>query len=110
MLIYHILSKKEWDNFQKDGEYSPLSLEKDGFIHASTKDQLLPTANRIYKGKTDLIVLEINTNKITAKIVFEYSKGSKEKHPHIYGKIPLTTIVSAYNLISDYDGVFRKLF
>jgi uncharacterized protein (DUF952 family) len=110
MLIYHILSKVEWKKFQSVGEYSPLSLIKDGFIHASTKNQILPTANRIYKRKSNLIVLKIDTNKISAKIVSEYSKGSKENHPHIYGKIPLTAIISSYNLISDEDGVFRKLF
>lgn len=109
MLIYHILPKVEWENFQKIGEYAPLSLRKDGFIHASTKNQILPTANRIYKGKTNLIVIEIDTYKIPAKILFEYSKGSQENHPHIYGKIPINLVISYYFLTPDNDGSFRKL-
>ena len=59
--------------------YSPSSLAKDGFIHASTREQILPTANRR----------------------FEFSPGSGEKHPHIYGSLSLHAICGISSLTLD---------
>ena len=94
MNIYHILNKKQWEKAKETGFYAPDSLEKDGFIHCSTKEQVLPTANRRFRGKKDLLLLVINPKKVKAKIVYEDLKGMEEKHPHIYGKLSLDEIES----------------
>ncbi len=94
MNIYHILNKKQWEKAKEKGFYSPDSLKKDGFIHCSTKEQVIPTANRRFRGSQDLLVLVINPKKVKAKIVYEDLKRVGEKHPHIYGKLSLDEIES----------------
>jgi uncharacterized protein (DUF952 family) len=94
MQVYHLLTKKQWEKAKEMGFYVPDSLEKDGFIHCSTKKQVLPTAERRFQGRKDLLLLAINPKRVKAKIVFEDLKGMGEKHPHIYGKLSLDEIES----------------
>jgi len=77
--------------------YHPNSLNKVGFIHCSTKEQVLPTANRRYADQ-DMVVLEINAEKVPSKTVFEDLKSMGEEHPHIYGELPIDAVVRILEL------------
>lgn len=109
MIIYHLTHKDSWKQSQKIDFYAPLSFEKEGFIHCSTKEQVLPTANRHFHGDTSLILLIINTDKVESKVVFEDTDDRGEKHPHVYGKLPLIAVEHVFSLKPDNNGVFSKL-
>ncbi|MEK7079020.1 MAG: DUF952 domain-containing protein [Patescibacteria group bacterium] len=109
MIIYHLISKSDWDQAKTKAVYSPPSLTKEGFIHASTKEQILPTANRRFKGRKDLLILTIDTEKVISKIMYEFSPGSGEKHPHIYGALSIDAIYTVNKLISDESGKLTTL-
>lgn len=109
MSIYHILNRKQWGKAEKSGSYAPDSLEKDGFIHCSTKKQVIPTANRRFRGSKDLLLLVVNPKKVKAEIVYEDLKGIGEKHPHVYGKLPLSEIESIAEFRPEKDGHFKCL-
>lgn len=98
MLIYHLISQSDWEKAKELSFYSPPSLTKEGFIHASTKEQVLPTANRRFKGRKDLLILTIDTEKVMPKIIYEFSPGSGEKHPHIYGALSTDTVKEVHPL------------
>ena len=49
-MIYHITSRQAWQEAQQRGEYRADSLESEGFIHSSTQSQILPVADKFYKG------------------------------------------------------------
>jgi|SRR3989338_1980646 len=108
MLIYHLISQSDWDKVKTKEFYSPASLAKEGFIHASTKEQILPTANRIFKGRKDLLILTIDTDKVVSKIIYEFSPGSGERHPHIYGALSIDAVIEIRSLIPDNNGLFVK--
>jgi len=109
MLIYHLITQTDWDKAKSQELYSPPSLAKEGFIHASTKKQILTTANRRFKGKKDLLILTIDADKVIPKIIYEFSPGSGEKHPHIYGTLSIDTVIEIRSLIPDNNGLFAKL-
>jgi len=109
MNIYHILDKKQWEKAAQIGFYAPDSLEKEGFIHCSTKKQIIPTANRRFQGSDELLLLVINPKKVEAKTVYEDLKGIGEKHPHIYGKLALNEIESIAELKPEKNGQFKQL-
>lgn len=109
MLIYHLITQSDWDKAKTQNSYSPQSLAKEGFIHASTKEQILPTANRRFKGRKDLLILTIDTEKVIPKIIFEFSSGSGEKHPHIYGALSIDAVIKICSLIPDDSGLFTYL-
>ena len=109
MKIYHITQQKGWDRAKEIGDYVPESLKVEGFIHCSTQKQVLATANRRFLGKKDLLLLVINPKNVSSKIIFEDLRGLGEKHPHIYGKLPVSAIEATMYLLPDKDGQFIKL-
>lgn len=108
-MIYHMTHKSEWEEALKKGYYLPTRFTEDGFIHASTASQVLETANRRYKADTELVLLAIDESKVPSKIVYEDLSSRGEKHPHIYGELPVNTVVDVYQLLPGVDGSFEKL-
>ena len=108
MLIYHILQKQQLEKVKLTGFYEPESLQKEGFIHCSTKEQVLATANRKYLNQKDLMLLVIDTGKVDAKIVTEDTSGRGEKHPHIYGKLSWGAVNEVRKLEMEKEGFFAK--
>ena len=57
--IYHIATAGDWDQARADGEYMTstrgTTLAEQGFIHASTAEQVGPVANLFYQGLPDLL-------------------------------------------------------
>jgi uncharacterized protein (DUF952 family) len=91
-IIYHITSKQAWQGAQAAGEYRADSLEKEGFIHASRFAQVRATANRYYRGLTDLILLEVDEAKVKPEVRYEVAANG-EDFPHIYGPLNLDAVV-----------------
>ncbi len=103
-MIYHITTKPVWLDAKEKGIYSPHSIKEVGFIHCSTKEQVLPTVNRRYKGSKDLLLLVIDPQKVAAEVKFEDLKNIGEKHPHIYGDLPLGAVDSVLEFKPKPDG------
>ncbi|PKB70432.1 MAG: hypothetical protein BZY87_10730 [SAR202 cluster bacterium Io17-Chloro-G6] len=103
-LIYHLIYKSAWENARPAGEYSAPSLAEEGFIHCS-KDipQLLQVAARLYPGETNLLVLDVDLDKLTAPLKREPSR-SGEIYPHIYGKLNADAVVRERALNVSADG------
>lgn len=106
--IYHIIHQKDWDSATEAGVYTPPSLAAEGFIHCSTEEQVLATANRRFAGQKDLLLLFINPEKVRANIIFEDLSSLGEKHPHIYGKLPLSAVEIVLHLMPDHNGQFTS--
>ena len=106
-IIYHITTKTAWDESLKLGFYVPLAFEKEKFIHCSTKQQVVNTANRIFKNKWDLVLLCIQTEKVLSAIVYENLDGGAELYPHIYGFIYPIMVIQTIPFEADEMGVFH---
>ncbi len=87
----------------------PDSLAKNGFIHCSSKKQVISTANRRFGDRQDLLLLTINPKNIEAKVIYEDLKGKGEKHPHIYGKLLLGEVESIAEFRPGKGGRFERL-
>jgi uncharacterized protein (DUF952 family) len=105
-LIYHICTRQAWQFAQEMGYYSADSMATEGFIHASLAEQVAPSANLFFKGQTNLIVLWIDKNRLTANLVFENTTGGTDLFPHIYGTINLAAIEKISDLETDKNGWF----
>ena len=57
--LYHILSSNDWSE-ESTVDYLSQSFDEEGFIHLSTEQQLLDTANRHFRQERSLRVLEVN--------------------------------------------------
>jgi uncharacterized protein (DUF952 family) len=92
MKIYHIVLPEVWGKFKDEELYEAESLATEGFIHCSFAEQLDGVLGRYYQGVNTVLVLEIETDKLTSKLVNEPSTNN-EIYPHIYGKINTDAIV-----------------
>lgn len=109
MLIYHIISRAAWQQAQADGKYSAASLATEGFIHASTREQVVETANRYYPGQPGLALLVIDTSRVQPEVRFDpVMLHDQETHfPHIYGPLNLDAVVEVVDLAPDAQGFFH---
>ncbi|HXG83777.1 MAG TPA: DUF952 domain-containing protein [Pyrinomonadaceae bacterium] len=92
MLIYHIVLPEVWEKFKNEKFYEAESLQSEGFIHCSFAEQIEPVLQRYYSGAKKVLLLEIEPEKLTSKLVNEPSTGGAI-YPHIYGKINKEAIV-----------------
>jgi uncharacterized protein (DUF952 family) len=103
-LIYHIAPKTVIKGILSTGFYKPKGFIKEGFIHCSTKEQVIPVANRFYSDQNNLILIEIEDKKLAANVVYENLEGGSELFPHIYTQIPLSAIAGIAALNKDKKG------
>ena len=91
--IFHICLPASWQSQLGDPEYSASSLESEGFIHCSTKEQLDGTLARYFRDIPELLILEILPSAVAENLRFEPAPHSQERYPHIYGAIPKGAIL-----------------
>ena len=98
--IHHLALPDDWAAAFTTGEYRMstrgVTLEQEGFIHCSTRDQVEATANRFYGDIPQLVVLTIDQDAVLSPIRFEPpAPGSTELFPHIYGPLPIAAVRDA---------------
>jgi uncharacterized protein (DUF952 family) len=106
--VYHIASEKTWLEALEFGEYLHPSLGTEGFIHCSTRSQVIATANRYFQGQDGLVLLAIDPNLAASEIRYEPSSG--EEYPHLYGPLNLDAVVEVIRLRPDAEGKFQSPF
>jgi uncharacterized protein (DUF952 family) len=92
--IYHITTQAEWDAASRSGIYEAAALKNEGFIHCSQEEQIPGVLERYFKGKTNLVKLVIDTDKLTSRWLYEWSPSIADTFPHIYGPINTTAVVA----------------
>jgi uncharacterized protein (DUF952 family) len=104
--IFHIVAEPDWRAACARGSYRPPSLEQEGFVHFSYRDQVARTANARFGGRSDLLVIEIDPGRLAQPVVDEDLYGSDEEFPHVYGAIPTSAAVAEHRLGRGPDGGF----
>ncbi|HRH40425.1 MAG TPA: DUF952 domain-containing protein [Pyrinomonadaceae bacterium] len=92
MTIYHIVLPEIWATFNEKDFYEAESLQTEGFIHCSFAEQIEGVLGRYYQGVEKVLILTIDSEKLTSKLVNEPSTNN-EIYPHIYGQINRDAIV-----------------
>lgn len=87
-VLYHIAVFQDWERQRSLGEYRHPSLETEGFIHCSLKEQVEGTLERFFPSRDGLVLVEIDPGKLLAEV--RYENG----YPHIYGALNLDAVVA----------------
>ncbi len=105
-MIYRIADSADWYAALSSGEFASADLALEGFIHCSTREQVLRTASKYYAGHCDLLLLEIDDAAIGARLRFEDLAGKGESFPHVYASIPLAAVVRHFAFVPDEHDRF----
>jgi uncharacterized protein (DUF952 family) len=105
--IFHITTRAEANEAAKSGEYAPQAFGTEGFIHCSYTHQVCAVANRRFKGRTDLVLFQIDRERVPHHIIDENLEGGTELFPHIYGRLPMSAVVQTHVFLCDDGGEFQ---
>ena len=100
MRIYHLATASDWADARRVGTYTTstygVTLEQEGFIHASRADQWEAVRERFYAGVEEaLVLLVIDTDLLDVPLVEEPpAPGLEETFPHIYGPLRAAAVVA----------------
>ena len=92
LLIYHLCPQDEWAQSVAAGRHTAGGMP-DGFIHFSTREQVLASAATHFSGRTDLMLVAVDPDRLGAALKWEASRGGA-LFPHLYG--PLDPAVVAW--------------
>ena len=98
MRLFHITTRAAWQDAQGVGEYRAPSLAEVGYIHLSTATQWRTTLVRFFRGARDLVLLEIEGDRLAAPVRFE--RVDDEDFPHLYGALPIEAVVAVHDPFS----------
>jgi uncharacterized protein (DUF952 family) len=92
-LIYHVTTTAAWKKAIEKGIYEADSLTSEGFIHCSQAEQVDGVLARYYSGEKDLLKLEIDTDKLSSRFIYEWSPSTADTFPHVYGPINVGAVI-----------------
>lgn len=111
-VLLHLCSIDDWSAAQGPGELRPESLSSVGFIHLSTTEQVHLPANRLYRGRKDLVLLHIDPSHLTSPIRWELGVATDPESmvfPHLYGPLPIDAVIAVTSYAPGADGDFPPL-
>jgi uncharacterized protein (DUF952 family) len=91
-MIYHVVTRQEWEKARELGYHEPPSLELEGFIHASNESQVQGVLDRYYKNQQSLLLLHIDEEKLAPELKYELAPSVNEVFPHIFGRLNLDAV------------------
>lgn len=104
-MLFHITERTAWETAKAEGSYRAPSLDTEGFIHFSMPEQVIATANRFYKGKSGLVLLQVDPSQLVALLRYE-SVADHGTFPHLYGPLNLAAVTKVWPFEPSLDGCF----
>jgi uncharacterized protein (DUF952 family) len=107
--LYHLALVADWETARAGANgYRTSTLGQDladvGFIHCSYADQVQIIAERIYRDRDDVVLLTIDRDRLTSRVVDEPADGLDEEFPHVYGPVDLDAVLAVTPLPLRPDG------
>jgi len=79
------------------------SLEDEGFIHCSRRDQLQTMVNRWYRDAEHIIVLIIDRERVVSPVIDEPGSDG-QTYPHIYGPLNTDAVIGTRRIARTVEG------
>jgi uncharacterized protein (DUF952 family)/GNAT superfamily N-acetyltransferase len=96
-VLVHLIEPAAWRAALAEGAVRPPSLESVGFVHLSTPEQVHLPAGRLYPGRRDLVLLVVDSVRLTDPVRFEDGVPADPggmPFPHLYGPLPTSAVTT----------------
>jgi len=109
LTVLHICPAGHWERVPVGGHYRADSLVEEGFVHCSDRGTVHLPANRLYVGRTDLVLLEIDIAGLEVRWEPPVRSAPTEGpwFPHVYEPIPSAAVVAVHEFQPDGGGLFH---
>ena len=108
-VLVHLCPFDEWASARVRRDLRPESLVSVGFVHLSRPEQVHLPANRLYRGRHDLVLLHIDPDRLDSPIRWEPGVATDPESmlfPHLYGALPVSAVINVTNYRPAADGTF----
>jgi uncharacterized protein (DUF952 family) len=109
VVFVHLCGAEQWSRAQALGELRPESLDSAGFVHLSTPEQVHLPANRLYRGRGDLVLLHVDPGALDSLVRWEPGAATDPQwmlFPHLYGPLPVSAVIKVTGYRPGPDGTF----
>ena len=109
-VLVHLCRVEDWSRVASDGEIHAAGSA--AFVHLSTPQQVHLPANRLYRGRTDLLVLHIDPAALDSPVRWEPGVATDPESmlfPHLYGPLPAHAVIKVTAYPPAPDGTFPPL-
>ncbi len=105
---WHLCAYEHWIEHARSRSYVPEQFARDGFIHCTNEaTRLIEIANHYYRNDPrPYVALKINLNAVPARAVYE---DSANEFPHIYGDLPVESVINVLPVERGEGGTFKRL-
>lgn len=104
MIILHCLTQRQWEKVKDNLSYGIEYISTVGFIHCSSVENFWRVAPNFKNIKEPLVLLCIDTEKVTAEIKWEDHDNCGREYPHIYGELNLNSVVQILPFLRNQKG------
>lgn len=114
MTIFHLVRAADFAGLNDGGHYAPASLRTEGFVHAcGTGEVATEVANAYFpRHGGPVLALELATDGLDVRWEAPASPDGRPRahhtpgrtFPHVYGVIPLTSVVAHAWLLDTHSG------
>jgi uncharacterized protein (DUF952 family) len=102
--IYKLVSRDDWDAAEASGVFNGAEIDiADGFIHFSAADQVEETASKYFAGRSDLLLVVVDSAALGEALKWEVSRGGA-LFPHLYAPLAVGSVARVEPLSFGADG------
>ncbi|MCX2932178.1 DUF952 domain-containing protein [Mycobacterium sp. CVI_P3] len=108
--LLHLCGQRDWEAAKAVGELCPESLTEVGFVHLSAPEQVHLPANRLFAGRTDLVLLHVDPQRLDSPVRWEHGMPTDPesmRFPHLYGRLPTADVITVTPYLPGDDGRFQ---
>jgi uncharacterized protein (DUF952 family) len=106
-VIFHLALASDWSR-DSAADYMTSTLGQElgdvGFIHCSFAGQVQQIADLVYRGRDDVVLLEIDVARLQSPLRVESAEDGGEEFPHIYGPLNRDAVIRVTPLTVGPDG------
>lgn len=111
-LLVHLCGADNWSQAQSRGEIRPDTAAGADFIHLSTPEQVHLPANRLFRGRQDLVLLHVDPALLDSPLRWEPGVPTDPEamlFPHLYGPLPVAAVTRVTVYSPDPGGAFAPI-
>ncbi len=104
----HLCGTADWAAALADGAIDPGGA----FVHLSTPEQVHLPANRLFRGRTDLVLLHVDPALLDSAVRWEPGVPADPeamRFPHLYGPLPVRAVIGVTAYRPTAEGTFAPV-
>ena len=103
--LLHLITAADWALARARGTLAP--THGDAFVHLSTPEQVQLPANRLFAGRTDMLLLVVDPTGLDVRFEPGMPYDPPEmRFPHAYGAVPTSAVIAEVPYPPKSDGTF----